>query len=448
MSDRTGGPARRSALRVAMVATLIAALALGVAGVILDHQQRSTRTSDVDLQLQAYLGKITGRWAGKGSVALSSQEVAAQLAGSSSTGIADAIGPDKRQVTVVTALWAIDTSGRVLASTPAAPSLPADSLSGPYPRDIVLDSRPYRIDSADVLGGRVIAATDVGALVTGLPLPSSLVIGVLLLLGVFAVTLLVGLRAIAPVERARRAQLDFTADASHELRTPLSVIEAETALALRDPGVEPAETVLTRIAAEGRRLRGTVDGLLWLARYDSERRAPQSSPLDVAAVATAAVARFGRVAERANVRLRVEVAGSGVPLLRAPEEWMERLLGVLLDNACRVTPAGGNVVVRVDGGGGRLRLSVDDSGPGVPPAERDRILARFHRLDGTAGASGLGLAIADAVVQGTRGAWEIGTAPEGGASFGVSWPQHRRRSWLHRVRRGGPRQYGVATPRT
>ena len=91
----------------------------------------------------------------------------------------------------------------------------------------------------------------------------------------FAGSLLIGLRAQAPVEQSRRRQLEFTADASHELRTPLSVIRAETDLALASPR-EAADyrDTLIRIRGESERLRQLVEDMLWLARFDSEPPPP------------------------------------------------------------------------------------------------------------------------------------------------------------------------------
>ncbi len=114
----------------------------------------------------------------------------------------------------------------------------------------------------------------------------------------------------------------------------------------------------------------------------------------------------------------------GSNVITAPPEWLDRLLGTLLDNACKYSPDGGNVRIRSRPTDPRVRLTVDDSGPGIPEEERSRIFDRFHRattqLDGGAG---LGLAIADSIVRATNGRWRIGTSPAGGASMSVSWPR-------------------------
>jgi two-component system sensor histidine kinase CiaH len=249
------------------------------------------------------------------------------------------------------------------------------------------------------------------------------IIGPVLLLAVFLGALTIGRRVASPIEMARVRQLEFTADASHELRTPLSVIEAQTSLALSEPRTaEWYRTAFQRVQGEGARIRHLVEDLLWLARFDSTRRDAQAEHVDVAILAYQAVDRFLAVAESKRVRLSVRTAP--MPLIvNAPPEWLDRLLGVLLDNACKYVPGGGAVDVAVWQEGNRIRLAVDDSGPGIPADERSRIFDRFHRATDRPGGAGLGLAIANSVVQATAGRWILGDSPLGGMSMGVSWPR-------------------------
>ena len=148
-------------------------------------------------------------------------------------------------------------------------------------------------------------------------------------------------------------------------------------------------------------MRHLLDDLLWLARFDASRGAPNAEPVDVATLAAQAVDRFGPVAEARHLRLTVESAPGG-HVVSVPPEWLDRLLGVLLDNACSYSPEGGAVTVRVEPDGSRIRLTVDDSGPGIAPEERDRIFDRFHRATEKPGGAGLGLAIGDAIVRATQ----------------------------------------------
>jgi signal transduction histidine kinase len=244
-----------------------------------------------------------------------------------------------------------------------------------------------------------------------------------LLIVIFLGALAIGRRVAAPIELARQRQMEFTANASHELRTPLSVIQAQTTLALSQPRDQAwYQRAFQRVDGETKRMRGLVDDLLWLARFDATRAAATAQPVDVGVLAQQAVDRFAAVAEARHLRLSM-VAGDSAYVIAASPEWVDRLLGVLLDNACKYTPEHGSVEVRVGADGDRVRVAVDDSGPGVQPEQRRVIFDRFQRATDQAGGSGLGLAIADAVVRGTNGRWEIGTSRAGGASMAVTWPR-------------------------
>jgi signal transduction histidine kinase len=265
-------------------------------------------------------------------------------------------------------------------------------------------------------------------------------VGPVLLLAMFAGSLIIGLRALSPVEQSRRRQLEFTADASHELRTPLSVISAEIGIALSAP--RPAadyQAALRRIEDESQRLRRIVEDLLWLARFDSEPPPPGAEPLDLCTIAGQCADRFQAVARSQSLDIAVTAPRSQAAWISAPPEWIDRLAGVLVDNACRYAGPGGSVRLGVTVRGNRVSLTVEDSGPGIPAAERHRLFDRFHRAAShvaadQGGGAGLGLAIADSVVKSTGGHWRIGESPLGGALFEVSW------------RRPGARAHGGAPP--
>jgi signal transduction histidine kinase len=290
---------------------------------------------------------------------------------------------------------------------------------------------------------------------------------------VFLGTLMIGVKASGPVEQARRRQLEFTADASHELRTPLSVIEAETGLALstRRDAAEYQDT-LQRVSRESQRLRRIVDDLLWLARFDSEPANPAHEPVDVSTIAEVCADRFSAIARSRGIGLSVHSEGHPQAWITAPPEWVDRLTGVLVDNACRyaavsapaaaspalpaaaaaaatvaaATPtstvtAARTAAVRivVAAQGGRVSLTVEDSGPGIPAEQRARLFDRFYRATADGSGSGLGLAIADAVVRSTTGKWRVDDSPLGGARMQVTW--HRSgQHWRVSVPRGLPTQ--------
>lgn len=347
--------------------------------------------------------------------------------------------PGDRPINVPLIVWIVDGSGDVVATTPNAPDLPVSLRHVDVPRTASVGGANFRllgrtgsIQIHDELlpNGRVIVGQSLDILYENMRelLAVEAIAFPLVLVVVFAGAWLVGRWSAAPIEQARRRQLAFTADASHELRTPLAVIEAETSIALqqRERPVAYYRGSLERIADESVRLRHIVEDLLWLARYDATPAPPRSNAVDLSVLVPASVARFSTYA----ARRRIQLAGShpaGPALVSAPPEWIDRLLGVLIDNACRYTPEGGRVEVSVEVSEGRVRLTVDDSGPGIPPDQRSRIFDRFHRATTVAGGAGLGLAIGDAVVRGTAGRWEVGDSPLGGARVSVTWPVARDR---------------------
>ncbi|HXA29409.1 MAG TPA: HAMP domain-containing sensor histidine kinase [Candidatus Angelobacter sp.] len=320
--------------------------------------------------------------------------------------------------------WAIDGSGKVVNATASAPSLPASLRGVGSAQQATVGGVDLRVSGVAVDDGRVVAAVSMAPVSRALTtmLVAEAIFGPLLLAAVFVGALAIAYRVAGPVERARRRHVAFTADASHELRTPLAVIEAETTLALgaqRDAaGYREA---LERVAGESGRLRRIVDDLLWLARFDAEPEPPRAEPVDLAELAATAAERFRTVASRRGVHIRSERRGDRAAVIDAPVDWVDRLCGVLLDNACKYSPPGGDVEVLVGSDHNGVSLRVRDHGPGIPVAERALIFGRFHRATDSAGGSGLGLAIGDAVVRATGGRWDVGDTPGGGASITVTW---------------------------
>ena len=252
---------------------------------------------------------------------------------------------------------------------------------------------------------------------------AEVLIGPVLLIVVFLGALAIGRRVASPIEQARQRQMDFTANASHELRTPLAVIQAQTSLALAQPrNADWYQHAFAQVNLESQRMRHLVDELLWLARFEAMPRSSKAEPVDVGVMAEQAVDRFGAVAEAKHQRLTIRLSGDSQVIAASPE-WLDHLIGVLLDNACKYMPDGGSIEVRVAAEGNRVTLAVEDSGPGIPPERRSQVFDRFRRATDQPGGAGLGLAIADAIVRATSGRWDVGSAPAGGASMAVTWPR-------------------------
>jgi len=350
-------------------------------------------------------------------------------------------------------LWATDSRGAVTGHSPGAPALPSvPSLGNGFAFSAGLAALgPFRFKLTRDGGGWLVAGQSVAGdeHTKRLLLYGEIIAGPFLLLAMFGGLLVVGLRALAPVEQSRRRQLEFTADASHELRTPLSVIRAEADVALSAPR-EAGEyrDALCRIQGESHRLRQLVDDMLWLARFDSRPPPPGAEPVDLSTLAQACADRFRAVGPAISAE-----TPDGAVLISAPPEWIDRLAGVLIDNACRHAGPDGKVRIEVRAQGSRASLTVEDSGPGIPEPERPYLFDRFRHIppdgpseDGTStghdgaghggaghggaghGGAGLGLAIGDSIVRSTGGRWHVGDSPLGGALLSVSW----RHSHPHR----------------
>jgi two-component system sensor histidine kinase TctE len=111
-----------------------------------------------------------------------------------------------------------------------------------------------------------------------------------------------------------------------------------------------------------------------------------------------------------------------------------------MDNACRHAGPDGMVRIGVRAYGGRISLTVEDSGPGIAEAERPRLFDRFHRATEQGSGAGLGLAIGDSIVRSTGGRWHIGDSPLGGALMMVTWKRNStpHRPAAARITTGGP----------
>jgi signal transduction histidine kinase len=357
---------------------------------------------------------------------------------------------------VTTMYWLVNPDGTEIVSPASGPALPASLQGVVGPTTATIDGREYRLVGGPVIagpgrigipgfGGPELRSPSVGDWLvvgeqTGLIdytvralVGASILLGIPILALTFLAALAIGRWSAAPIERGRRRVLEFTADASHELRTPLQVIEAEVSLALmHERDAASYRSTIENVGRESERLRHMVDDLLWLARFDSRPGSPKPAAVDLRELAADAVERFHALAQRKRQTLRQTGDGPGPALVLGPRDWLDRLLGVLIDNACRYTPEGGIIDVSVGVREGQVELRVEDSGPGIPVAERGRIFDRFRRASDQGGGAGLGLAIGNAVVTATQGRWRIGDSPLGGASISVSWP----------AARGGGRQRG------
>ncbi|MFJ8644754.1 sensor histidine kinase [Streptomyces sp. NPDC093546] len=453
--------------RTALGATLVVAVALAVAGVALLAVLRSHLVDQAGLQAE-----------------VSARSVAAQIAGGTPFGRLDL--PDDTEEHPV---QVVDEDGRVVAigedieaiggtASPATRAVPPAAQDGETETGEVSDEAAYSTGDVTVDGDtatyRFAAVKASGpqgeaTVYAGAPLvtASAAVSGVRgamlaalpgLLVVVGGVTWLVTRRALRPVEGIRREmaaitasedlsrrvpepgthdevdrlarttnetlaaleasverQRRFVADASHELRSPIASLRTQLEVGAAHPGLLDVPGAV----ADTVRLQQLAADLLLLARLDAGER-PGRTRLDLAELVREEVAR--RAGDR--VPVRVEAAGEGVDVSGSRGQ-LARVLGNLLDNAQRHAATRVTVTVRREGR--EAVLAVEDDGPGVPEAERERIFERFVRLDDARsrdeGGAGLGLAIARDVATGHGGTLAVRRSPSGGALFELRLPR-------------------------
>jgi two-component system OmpR family sensor kinase len=202
------------------------------------------------------------------------------------------------------------------------------------------------------------------------------------------------------VRHAFDAQKHFVADAAHELRSPLA------ALKLQVQGLQRANDDATRalntarLAAGIDRATKLVEQMLALARHEATVAAGASPELvDLAALARLAIADVVAAAQSRGID--IGLAQADTALVQGHPEALRMLMRNLLDNAVKYTPEGGRIDLRIAADGSSVELQVDDSGPGLPAEERERVLGRFYRAGQAqttqAPGSGLGLAIVKSI---------------------------------------------------
>jgi two-component system sensor histidine kinase BaeS len=224
--------------------------------------------------------------------------------------------------------------------------------------------------------------------------------------------------SLARQEKVRR---NLVADVAHELRTPVAVLQAGHE-ALLDGVTEPTPEQLGSLRDEVLRLAHMVDDLQRLAAAEAAALQLTLVPCDLAEIAESAASRLDGAFDAADIVLKrrlssVRVMGDSVRL--------HEVVGNLLTNALKFTPAGGSVLLETGPEGEQAVLRVRDTGPGIPPDELPHIFDRFFRGRGAAGVagSGIGLTVVAELVRAHQGRLDVASPPGEGAQFTVTLPR-------------------------
>jgi signal transduction histidine kinase len=244
-------------------------------------------------------------------------------------------------------------------------------------------------------------------------------LGIIVSAGISA---LLARRALQPIRLAMRRQRDFVADAAHELRTPLAIMRTAAELALADDSEAENQRALEQTLAQNNHLTRLVENLSLLARADSGAVTLERSEVDFGALVDESVGAVEMLAEDRGIRL----AARSQPGIRVFGDVgrLRQLLLILLDNALKYTPEGGEVLVSLTVQSGAARLQVRDTGPGIDPKDLPMLFDRFYRADRARSGegTGLGLAIGRWIVEAHNGKIVAANAPDGGALFTVTLP--------------------------
>ena len=326
-------------------------------------------------------------------------------------------------------LQVVDATGKVVAASSNVRGQPAlarlkpgasASVRTPLDEDAFLvaavgardgDRELVVLDGRAPAGVAEATSTVTRLLLIGLP--------VLLVLAAAATWAAVGL-ALRRVARAEAAQRRFVSDASHELRSPVAAVRQHAEVALAHPGRADAQALAGTVHDEAVRMQRLVDDLLLLARADEGAPVAPRRPVDLDDLVLEELRRL-----RAATGLRIDGTAVGAARVAGDEDALRRLVRNLGENAAR--HARTRVVFTLaDPGDGRVRLVVEDDGPGIPAADRARVFERFVRLDESrsrgAGGAGLGLAIVAEVAAAHGGSVRV----EDGARFVVTLPSGER----------------------
>ncbi len=223
---------------------------------------------------------------------------------------------------------------------------------------------------------------------------------------------------------AEALERNFLMSVSHELRTPLTAIRGHVE-ALREGVVTDEErrvASLAVLAAEAARLERRVGDVLDLAKLDAHRFTVLHEEVDMGRLVDNAYAAFSEEARRRGIDYRCEVEAK--PVIVSDGDRVLQIISNLLSNAFRWTPDGGQVGLELSATDGTVYVAVADSGPGVPPSQRERIFRPFWSRGG--GGTGLGLAIASELAGALGGRIELESSAEKGSRFELVLPTRPR----------------------
>lgn len=243
-------------------------------------------------------------------------------------------------------------------------------------------------------------------------------------------------RAMRPVYQSYRQMQQFTADAAHELRTPIAAIRAnvESVQGVDDPSKEEMQETLGAVTRQNNRLAHLVQDLLLLSRMESPTETlrgqtvltEKQQPCCLNDLLQDLVESLSVLEMAASIKLLMQLPVQEPLWVMGHENQLVRLCSNLIVNALQYTPLGGIVTVTLERDETHALIQIEDAGIGIAPADQSRIFDRFYRVNSDrsrhTGGVGLGLAIAQAIVESHRGSIQVESALGKGSTFTIRLP--------------------------
>lgn len=273
----------------------------------------------------------------------------------------------------------------------------------------------------------VYVGKDVTALYNGLDKATTImaILGLLALLIATVVGHILSGKAMIPLRAAYEKQRQFAADASHELRTPLAVVMASADLLESDPSIKSPflKQVIADVRDEVKKMTKLVSDLLIVARSDNKALKLKPTKFDLGAVVAQTARLMQPLAEQKKITLVAEEMPKN--MIYADEQKIRQLILILVDNAVKYTPEDGCVTVHFcKAEKGKVAFAVADTGIGIAKEDQDKVFDRFYRVDKARsremGGNGLGLAIAQEIVNMHRGNISLSSELGKGTTFVVT----------------------------
>lgn len=234
-------------------------------------------------------------------------------------------------------------------------------------------------------------------------------------------------KMIRPLSESHKQQTEFIASASHELRSPLTVI-LSSIQAMEKASPEEQNHFISIIKNEGNRMSRLIGDMLSISNADNHSWNIFPAPCELDTLLLDTFEKYERLMQEKKLRLHISLPDEILPSCKCDSSRISQVLSILLDNALSYVPAGKDVFLSLSQGNKHFYITVADNGPGIPDKQKVSVFRRFYRADNARNSKehfGLGLCIAQEIIQLHKGTLKISDTEGGGASFIICLPKQR-----------------------